>query len=338
MARGGGQEGKLAATKSAFRATRPPIRLLLAHGAARLLPLTAAHLLCGRIYPFQRAIRDGIEYRRRALTGSTLSTNAADEIGYFFALRGCYDWKIWAVARAVCKTGDVVVEVGANVGTETIGLADMVGPQGHVYSFEPVPANLARLRAAISLRAEINVTVEPSAVSDSVGTVDFVIPANSRNSGTGHIDSTREGDSSAAPRVQAQATTRVQVQTTTLDEYFRRNAKARLLTIDVEGAELMVLRGGQAWIQRNRPIIVLEAHHRRQELYDFLRSMDFVVRSIERFGLRPPKTDEKEEQWNWLAVHSSEVNVLGRVNRMIQVCGIVPPLPFIHPLVGSARF
>ena len=42
------------------------------------------------------------------------------------------------------NNGDVILEVGANVGTETVSYADIVGPDGIVHAFEPVPSNVSR--------------------------------------------------------------------------------------------------------------------------------------------------------------------------------------------------
>jgi FkbM family methyltransferase len=303
-----------------------PYRLRLAHLISGMLPLAGAHLIATRIYPWSRALEDGCEYQRLTLTGSLQTANTGDEIGYFFALRGCYDWKVWAIARAVCRRGDTIVEVGANIGTETVGFGDIVGDSGSVYSFEPEPRNLQRLTANIRISGRTNIHTVPLAVADVVGSVEFEIPPGS-NSGTGHIVYAHDPGGRGLERIR--------VNTTTLDEYLGDRVSARMLMIDVEGAERLVLRGGTGWIGRNRPVIILEAHHHRGELLDLLQEMGFHVYAINRLGLGTPETDPVVPQGNWLAIHESEGELARPVERMIRICGLLPPAFGLHPFKRS---
>jgi predicted methyltransferase len=56
---------------------------------------------------------------------------------------------IWFRERL--RPGDVVIDIGANVGDYTAFVATLVGPSGHVYAVEPAPANISTLRAALRL-------------------------------------------------------------------------------------------------------------------------------------------------------------------------------------------
>ena len=62
---------------------------------------------------------------------------------YPFAVHGYFYCTAWGITLAIFAPGDTIVEVGANVGTETIGFSDIVGRSGRVIAFEPVPANIA---------------------------------------------------------------------------------------------------------------------------------------------------------------------------------------------------
>ena len=75
------------------------------------------------------------------------------------------------VGRWLTKTlrpGDVVFDVGANVGRYTGVAADVVGQAGHVYAFEPGSDNVSTLRTQFA--AASHVTVIAAAVGDSSGT------------------------------------------------------------------------------------------------------------------------------------------------------------------------
>lgn len=56
---------------------------------------------------------------------------------YPFIFHGFYDWRNIAVCSAVCGAGSSIIEVGGNVGTETVCFADIVGREGHVVALEP---------------------------------------------------------------------------------------------------------------------------------------------------------------------------------------------------------
>src|ERR1700737_4902683 len=118
-----------------------PFRLTL----ARILAGCAPPLIAARvslIYSIDRGWTDAYEFHRRSRTGSVYLGNTRDVAARSFAIHGYFDWRLLAAARYFCKPGDTIVEVGANVGTETIGFADIVGVGGHVYAFEPLPSNI----------------------------------------------------------------------------------------------------------------------------------------------------------------------------------------------------
>ena len=51
--------------------------------------------------------------------------------------RGQYEPENLRAYRRVVQPGFVVLDIGANIGSHTLPLAQMVGPSGRVYSFEP---------------------------------------------------------------------------------------------------------------------------------------------------------------------------------------------------------
>src|SRR4030042_1016047 len=66
----------------------------------------------------------------------------------------------------VVKKGDVVVDLGANIGYFTILAAKLVGSQGKIFALEPAPKNFEYLNKNIQLNKYLNVTAEQKAVSD----------------------------------------------------------------------------------------------------------------------------------------------------------------------------
>jgi FkbM family methyltransferase len=74
--------------------------------------------------------------------------------------------EISAFIRANLRDEDVAVDIGANIGYYTLLMSRIVGKNGKVYSIEPCPPTLERLRAAVALNSLDNVTVVPCGISD----------------------------------------------------------------------------------------------------------------------------------------------------------------------------
>jgi FkbM family methyltransferase len=158
----------------------------------------------------------------------------------------------------VLRQGDVVIDVGANIGFLTVLASVLVGPTGHVVAFEPGADNLERLRANLGHNDCKNVTVIEKAVTNQVGEVVFYI--NSDDSGGNALWDPRRYP--GTPKTLATAM-RLVVPATTLDaEWERLRLPApKVIKIDTEGAEQRVLEGARDLIARHQPrFITAELH------------------------------------------------------------------------------
>jgi FkbM family methyltransferase len=231
-----------------------------------------------------------------------------------------------AVAQALCSPGDRIIEVGANIGTETIGFADIVGSQGRVYAFEPLQSNLQVLRNNLVLNRRRNVTVFPFAVGNSSGIVRFALPPK-HNTGLGHIVSKH------AP------TEHVAVECVTLDGLASQLEPARAIFMDVEGAELRVLQGARNYLKKYHPAIVLDDHRhllrrnsqRIEDLYHEVKTLGYDAYSIGRLGIGPLEL-QKPGTKVWLCLNRTSLHRLTAVRRALRLCGILPCIPGLNPL------
>jgi FkbM family methyltransferase len=170
----------------------------------------------GRIYGHKVYFNpEDAGYNLSGLVGADLS-RAGGEIAYL---------------RDTLRPGQVVVDVGANIGLLTLIAAHQVGPQGRVFAFEPGPLSFALLSANIAANGYHNVTIDNAAVSDRDGTVDLYVCAtgesDNRISGTIDDGSGRE---------------RISVRSVALDDYFQDRA-IDFIKIDAQGAEPLILKG-----------------------------------------------------------------------------------------------
>jgi FkbM family methyltransferase len=158
----------------------------------------------------------------------------------------------------VLREGDTVIDVGANVGFFTVLAAALVGPKGRVVSFEPDPANFARLQANVKANGFEHVTLINRPVSDQARPVSFYI--NSDDSGGSALWDPAEYPGNVLSKANPQV---LSVESTTIDAELERLAlpPVRLVKIDTEGAEHQVVRGARRLLaNRGVPFVVAELH------------------------------------------------------------------------------
>jgi len=165
---------------------------------------------------------------------------------------GVYEPHVVHVLVRHLKQGDCCMDVGANLGYFTSVMSHRVGTEGEVIAFEPLPQNVQVLQENIALEGLTNVRVEAKAVGDSNETSSLLIQGDKEFTGTPSLTAfySWSGERSSIP-----------VEVVTLDEYLAGMRKApALLKIDVEGAELLVLRGATTLLSSVRPTLLIEVH------------------------------------------------------------------------------
>jgi FkbM family methyltransferase len=147
------------------------------------------------------------------------------------------------------RPGDTFIDAGANAGYFSAMAASLVGPRGQVHAFEPNPRVSRLLERSVELnRFHERLRVNQLALTDRAGSVQLWC----RPDGKATDDATTLRHADRIP---------VQVESTTLDAYCQASGigTIRLIKIDVEGAELEVLRGASHVLSAIRPdAIVIE--------------------------------------------------------------------------------
>jgi FkbM family methyltransferase len=144
----------------------------------------------------------------------------------------------------ICREGDFVIDVGANIGTHTMALAQLVGTNGRVYAFEPQRIVFQALCANMALNSIKNVECFQAAASSEDGFVaipDFQYEVEDNYGGVA-VDKFDAG---------------VEVPTFKLDN-FADLPGIRMIKIDVEGMESRVISGAIELINRHKPVLYVE--------------------------------------------------------------------------------
>lgn len=176
------------------------------------------------------------------------------------------------------RNGDVVVEVGANLGYFTRLFGYLVGNKGSVVAFEPVPQTREKLIS--NVRHLKQVLILPYALSNERGKFKMFIPGDTHGQASlkMHLDS----DWLSSGEV-----TSVSVECMPLAAIREICALDRIdfIKIDAEGSELFVLIGARDILLRDHPILHLEIeetwvkafNYNIEELETFLRSVGYTI-------------------------------------------------------------
>ena len=167
------------------------------------------------------------------------------------ALHGRWEGGVAALLRALLRPGDRVAEGGANVGYHTLGMAERIGPEGRLDAFEPVPDFLPMLEWSLAEnRLAGRVRLHDAALLDRAGPIEIL--QDPQFQGSGHL---------AIPHASPRYARRIAARATTLDAALAGPDGAvpplDLLRLDVEGAEIMALRGAERVLRASPRLRIL---------------------------------------------------------------------------------
>jgi FkbM family methyltransferase len=187
---------------------------------------------------------------------------------------GIYELDKQKVFTQLVSPGSVVYDIGANVGFYTLLASVLVGDQGHVIAFEPAQRNLKFLDEHLRLNDISNVDVWRVAVADKSGEAYF---DPTTHGSTGHLDENGEE----------------KVKTVSLDELVLSGELPApdFIKMDIEGAELLALRGAEKIVLEHHPVIFIATHGEEvhQGCCEFLQDRGYCVTGIDKKAIQSAK-------------------------------------------------
>ena len=155
---------------------------------------------------------------------------------------------------ALVRAGDVVLDIGANIGQTARALSPLVGPHGRCLCFEPEPSAFGRLAALAAEPQYPNVEPHCCALSDEIG---YALLFFGRRPDVAQA-STIVKDLANVNRLGRQVGA-VKIETDTVDHFCAmRSIAPAFMKIDVEGAEDRVLKGAEKVLSTHHPPLVFE--------------------------------------------------------------------------------
>ena len=184
-----------------------------------------------------------------------------------------------AFVRGAVRTGHCALDIGTNIGFYSLLLSSLVGPSGRVIGFEPLVFLHAAAVKSLHENRFHHCQIHHVALGSERGTAHLVYAPGSINWGGAFLSFSDSvlPDHSSTPVPVAPLTD------------FVHGIKADFIKIDVEGAELLVMRGCADYLRANRPMILSEIHAAQLqrvsgaspvEYVTFMRELGYSCREI----------------------------------------------------------
>ena len=195
-----------------------------------------------------------------------------------------------ALLNREIKQGDIVVDIGANIGYYTLLASRQVGSVGKVYAFEPDPTNFALLKKNVAINNCRNVVMVNKAVAERSVTMKL------------YLSDVNDGDH----RAYASEETRkcISIECTSLDDFFKDSSEdIDFIKMDIQGFECKAMRGMQALLKRSKgmkltaefwPYGLTRAGDSPQELFQLLEDGNFLLYEINEAKNRIEPADTNE--------------------------------------------
>lgn len=303
-------------------------KLYICRTVSKILPPLFANYFRQIYYPFPEAIEAPVNFTRNSITGSPFTGSTADYHGQQFAIHGFFDWRNILIAKTIAENIDPsipfdIIEIGANIGTETIGFADIIRGRGTVHAFEPLQMNLRELEMNCILNPALPVKVYPVALGKEVSSATFLVPPENY-SGRGKVSQTDDD-----------SVHNISVSIFPLDHYINDFNNPKAIFIDVEGYEPLVLDGGPKTIEKYRPVVVLEVSssllaehgHSNRDILDFFDKAGYSCHTIGRLiiqDVQRKRLKSYTRDTNWICIPNEAPGLIGKIRKKIYSYHIRP--------------
>jgi len=241
------------------------------------------------------------EWRTFSFRGIHMKVDISKSMGAAIYWRGAHDWAPIFVLGKILKKGQTIIDVGANQGEYSLWAVKHAGQNGKVIAFEPMDGLFEQLKTNFSLNPSYQKALIPikTGLSDKPGQLNLY---------------GKEGDNEGVNTMfptESHTVLIQEIKLDTLDNQLQElNCKGiDLIKVDVEGAELQVLKGALQTLKQHRPYLMIEINkeaclaggYEPEEIFELLRPLGYTFEKIGLRGKRIPIDHVPEEFCNILA-------------------------------------
>lgn len=194
------------------------------------------------------------------------------------SIYGIYEEFETKLIKKQIKQGDIVLDIGANIGYYTLIFAKLVGKNGKVYAFEPDPTNFAILKKNVEINGYKNIILINKAVSDKTGKLKLYLCNDNKGSHSIYPCDNRKF---------------VEIDSIKLDDFFSNyNGKIDFIKMDIEGAEYSAVKGMSNLLRKNEEIKIIS---------------EFAPMNLKRSGIEPEEYLKLLHNYGFKITKTSEV-------------------------------
>jgi FkbM family methyltransferase len=228
-------------------------------------------------------------------------TTADNFIEWKILTIGTYENEINKLIRLCLKPGSVALDIGGNIGLQSIRMSQCVGSDGQVIAFEPLKHLQERFKKNIALNKIFNVLLMPYALSDADSDQELKFSPLEWN----------QGSFSLAGKPHGTETQLVQIKKGDALPEIQALKRLDLIKIDVEGFEYRVLKGLTNTLEKFRPRIIFEYNVnywaanglKLNDCFAFLQQVGYKLYQVYPAGCQPLNSAEEAEGGNIFCIN-----------------------------------
>ena len=249
----------------------------------------------GKKYPikfFLKKTKSALRPEFCQVLGHTMYLDKHDSLD--LSVNGIYNELDTKIVTNHIRPNDVVIDIGAHIGYYSLIFAKLVGPHGHVFSFEPEPSNFKLLEKNIKINNYKNITIAQKAVSNKNTKSNLYV--GQQSSGANRL---------YEPKKKFTQDFKItEVDCLELDSFLPIvSSKINFIKIDIEGSEYNALLGMKKIIEKNTnliiftefdPIAIADSGENSEKVIDFLINQGFDIFIVDENLQKLVRTNKKD--------------------------------------------
>ena len=198
--------------------------------------------------------------------------------------------------KKIIKKGDVIVDIGANIGYYALMESRLTGSRGFVYAIEPVPENFKNLEYNIRLNHFKNIECHMIGIGDKNGTAKIYLSPNSNLN-------------SLVMQKGKLTTGSIKIKLKTLGRFIRGKKFPNFIRMDVEGYEYEIINGMKNMLNDKKPLtIFIEIHPHIMKREQTI----FVLKTLKRCGFEATRISRSFTTTEMAVKSKNEIDYSGR--------------------------